>query len=127
MEYIMTIREYLKVDSFDRDLETGKALEHEEKYQKIINAIGKEKVFSCVPFSVEQIKHSRDPHLNDLSMKKWDFAAGYSWVNNRKMGTQDIIRYPSRLKDLLSGIGIDCFSNSDCVCILKQAAHMMIK
>jgi hypothetical protein len=126
MEYIMTIREYLKVDSFDRDLTTGQELKHEEKYQKIINALGKEKVFSCVPFSVDQIKNSHDPYLNDLPMETWDSAAGYSYFNNPRMGTQDMIRHPSRLKDLLHGIGIDCFSNSECVCILKVAARMMI-
>lgn len=122
----MTIREYLKIDSYDKNLETGIEMQHEEKYQAIIKAIGKKQVYTCIPFSAEQIKHSRDPYLNDLSMKKWDMAAGYCQYTNYGTRAQDIRRFPSHLKDLLNKIGITCFSCSELVCILKTAAHMMI-
>jgi hypothetical protein len=122
----MTIREYLKIDSCDRDLSTGIELSHDEKYTKIIDAIGKQAVYTCIPFTKDQIKHSKDPYLNDLSMKKWDAAAGYLQFTNDKTRSQDIKRFPSRLKDLLNKIGIDCFSCSELVCVLKVAARLWI-
>lgn len=123
----MTIRDYLKIDSLDRDIETGIELSHNEKYTIIIDAIGRKSVYACIPFSKEQLKRSRDPYLNDLSMRKWDSAAGYRCFTNYKTGTQDIDRFRSSLKDLLNGIGITCFSCSELVCILKTAAKLWME
>ena len=46
----------------------NKEIEHHEKYQTIINALGYEEVKKCVPFSLDKIEKSmkEDIYLNNL-------------------------------------------------------------
>lgn len=100
-------------------------MDHHVYYQKIINLIGYEKVKECVPYTLEEIKEAypKDEHLNNLPMKKWDYASGFQVITTR----YDQNYYPiySQLRTLLKRIGINCYSNAEGVCILKECARMM--
>lgn len=110
-------------NNFENVLNIGKNAPHREKMQIIVNALGFENVVACIPYTKNQIREAikTDEHLNNLPIKKWDEAAGFlvsgSYV--RLVG--------SRLTRLYASIGVDCFSLSDGVCILKEAAKMLIE
>lgn len=115
----MNFRGFLGLDSYDKD-NTGKEWTHSEKYQAIVNALGYEAIKECIPFTLDQIKEAikTDEHLNNLPLKKWDLASGFimDGANCKLVG--------SKLTDLYRKIGVNSFSNSDGVCILKECARM---
>lgn len=90
----------------------------QDYWKKIVNMIGYEEVKQCIPFSLEELKKSKDEHFNDLSICKWNRAAGY--ITNGA----NCIRIESRLTDLYRKIGVNCYSCSEGVCILKECARM---
>lgn len=96
---------------------------HEERYGAIVKAIGYEDVKKCIPFSIEQLKeaYEGDKHFNNLPMKKWDLAGGFTGWPSRA----DYVG--STLTRLYGRIGVDTFSCSDGVCILKCCARMWIE
>lgn len=100
-------------------------MDHHVYYQKVITLIGYENVKECVPYTLEEIKkaYPKDMYLNNLPMKNWDLASGFYVITTKY--NQDYIPYNSRLRGLLKGIGINCYSNSDGVCILKECARLM--
>jgi hypothetical protein len=122
MGYIMTtlnFKGFLGLDSYDKD-SSGKQWTHAEKYQAIVNALGYDAVKRCIPFTLDQIKEAiqKDEHLNNLSMKKWDLASGFvnEGIYCKHVGSQ--------LTSIYRKIGVNSFSNSDGVCILKECARM---
>lgn len=96
---------------------------HDERYESIVNAIGYEDVKQCIPYSLERLKKEfeKDKFMNGTSIEKWDMAAGFicKYGNAKYIG--------SRLTNLYRRIGVDTFSCSDGVCILKCCARMWIK
>lgn len=96
---------------------------HDEKYEAIVNALGYEDVKQCIPYSLDILKKEfkKDRHMNGTGMRKWDNAAGFIC----EYGTAKYIG--SRLTALYRRIGVDTFSPSDGVCILKCCARMWIK
>lgn len=118
----MTLKDLINVDAYGRDKITGKDIPYEEKYEKIINILGYENVKRCIPFTQDEIKKAlpEDQHLNNLSMKKWDAASGV-YVNN---ATGKAVITGSMLTMLYRAHGVNCFSQSDGVCILKVCARM---
>ena len=93
---------------------------HEEKYRAYIDFLGREDVEKFVPYSRDEIKtalENGDEHLNTLSIKEWDRAAGY--IENSRTG--EITRLNSGLSTLV-GKKVQNFSLSQCVSILKSAA-----
>lgn len=118
----MNINEFIGIDSFGKDKQTGFDVGHEEKYQRIIFALGYEEVKKCIPFSRDKIVKAlkTDKYLNNLSMKLWDAESGI-YVNNH---TGKATITGSRLVELYRKHGINCFSQSDGVCILKNCARM---
>lgn len=105
----MTESEYLK-------------LPHTTKYEKIIEALGYENVKSCIPFELDKLKeaYKTDPNFNNLSLRTWDFAAGYTGGPSRC----DFVG--NRLTHLYNTIGVTRFSCSEGICILKTCALMWI-
>ena len=96
---------------------------HDERYEAIVNAIGYEDVKQCIPYSLERLKKEfeKDKFMNGTSIEKCDMAAGFicKYGNAKYIG--------SRLTNLYRRIGVDTFSCSDGVCILKCCARMWIK
>lgn len=100
-------------------------MDHHVYFQKVIGLMGYEKVKECVPYTLEEIKEAypKDRHLNNLPIKKWAYASGFQVITTR----YDENCYPinTSLRRLLKEIGINCYSNSEGVCILKECARMM--
>lgn len=118
----MNFKQFLGVDSLDR-MANGTTLTHKEKYETIVNALGYEDVKRCVPFTIEQITEAikTDEYLNDLAMSKWDMAGGFIC----SCGEAKLIG--SELTNLYRKIGVNSYSPSDSVCILKACARMMVE
>ena len=97
-------------------------LPHDEKYQTIIKALDYESVKKCIPFSLEELKtaYETNKSFNNLDMRKWDYAAGYTGGPSRC----DFVG--NTITGLYHNIGVDCFSCSEGICILKQCAKMWI-
>lgn len=111
----MTIEDFMGV----------KRLSSEGFWRKVVEKLGYDRVKKCVPFTLKQLKGSKDYHFNDLSMKKWDYASGYIWT--RTDYDEIMTRVHTRLTELYRENGITCWSNSDGVCILKECARMMLE
>ena len=118
----MNINELTNIDSRGNDKITGKAIGHEENMHRIIAVLGYENVKRCIPFSLAEIKAAlpRDRYLNNLSISKWRNASGV-YVNDCS-GTTRIFYTP--LVGLYRAHGINCFSQSDGVSILKECARL---
>lgn len=102
----MTFSEFAGVKCADIDIETGNRMAHRDIYRRVIERLGGlEKVKPYIPFSIEQIQKAfpKDEYLNNLTIRKWDRAAGWLWVLYRK-------------NDIHSA------SLSQGVCLLKEAA-----
>lgn len=89
---------------------------HELHYSNIVKALGYDAVKRCVPFELKSdtkwkkdIIKSRDRHLNNLPLKDWDRAAT-CYFN----------------KSLLDNQGVNAWSLSQIVCLLKECARMML-
>lgn len=106
--------------TFKEALNLTPEMNYEEQYEKIIMALGYENVKKCIPFSLEQIKKAllKDEYLNNLPMKKWDIESGFIYKHG------DCVFVGSPLVKLYHKIGVNAFSNSEGVAILKQCARM---
>ena len=104
----MNVKEFLNLDSLNIDKD-GNAISHEEKYTRIVNAIGLEKCVHYLPETKENLKLAleEDEFLNNIPLQKWDFAF-------------------SDFRFEFYEIGINVISKSDSVCTLKQCARMYV-
>ncbi len=94
-----------------------------EKYTKVVKALGEREVYDCLPFDKKEISKAikTDPALNNLPLRRWDIAAGFY----PKAGQYEIIG--SSLMNLMKAkYGVTSFRCSDNVCILKEAARMLV-
>ena len=98
-------------------------LDHYEKYNRIVEKLGRKAVEDCVPFDVDTLKaaYKKDSAFNTINISKWDQAAGYVCRRGEvyRAGSQ-------RLGDIFRKAGVTCYSLSEAVCILKCAARGMI-
>lgn len=119
----MTINDLANVHYCNIDNATGKEISHREKYRRVISALGYENVKKCIPFSLDEIKEAlpKDKHLNNLSMKKWDSAAGFICEYGKAIFIGSPLIY------LYHKNGVNAFSPSDGVCILKEAARLWVE
>ena len=103
---------------------------HKEKYEKIVNFLGYENVLKYLPFNEEQIRKAyygkNDEHLNSLSIRKWNNATGVIVQKDNNYNSKTVIS-GFGLSGLLIHKGINVFSLSECVCILKRAAVMRLE
>lgn len=108
--------------TFNEKLNLSRDLSHEEKYGRIIDALGFENVKKCLPFTEDEIRkaYAEDKHLNTLPLKKWSLAAGF------ETNGSDVKHVGSPLTFLYSAIGVNAYSCSEGVCILKECARRSI-
>lgn len=104
----MNLKKFAGVDSYYKDIRTGKELEFREYMGRVVNKIGLDKIEPYIPFEISDIREmlKYDEHLNNLPLRKWDYAASY-------------------MDSLLFRNGITTFSLSDKVCILKEAVRIL--
>ena len=118
----MTLKEAIGV-LVDIDIKTGEKLTHSEIYGRAIEFLGGlDDVARFVPFPVETIrmKLKDDPHLNNTAMSKWDAASGFvcRGIDCKFIG--------GGIWELYRQHRINAASNSDGVCILKEAARRLV-
>lgn len=118
----MTTREKMKELIGITDLD-----DFDKAYAAIVGQFDPEALHALMPATDEEITAAlaEDENLNNIPIVKWDAAAGFRvWVN-RRLQTQEVAMIPgARLHKMLSDIGVDSFSCSECVCILKTYARM---
>jgi hypothetical protein len=104
----MTLKQFANVDSYLRDLDNGNELEWRDYMARIINKLGIKNIEPYMPCSIDCIREKlqSDEHLNNIPIKYWDNKADY-------------------LHYLLQRNGITCYSLSERVCILKEAARLL--
>lgn len=118
----MTLKEAVGIKSCNIDAQTGEKVEHSEIYGRIIEYLGGlDAVAKYIPFSISFIKEKikDDVHLNNTSMDKWDYASGF------KCNGSNVIFLRCGIWALYAKHGINSASNSDGVCILKEAARRL--
>lgn len=80
-------------------------ISHEEFYLWLADSIGIG--IQAVPFSIEKLKTSKDPHFNDLPLITWDRMDG--------VVRSQAVRH-----------GMRAWSLSDTVCVLKNVARKAV-
>lgn len=123
----MDLKQFANVDSFCRDLDTGQEVAWHDYMWRVIEKLGLENVKSYIPFEIEYLKEKmkKDVHFNNTPIKVWDNAAGYAVYVDRKTKREDYMPLRYGVVDLFIYNGITCFSVSDGVCVLKEAARRL--
>lgn len=124
----MNIKEFANVDSFYRDKNTGKEMEWREYMGRVVNKLGIENIKPYIPYDIKVLKEhfdKGDVHFNNTSMEGWDKAGGFIPYINKRTKTMEYLKTPSGLANLLRSNGINCWSPSDMVCILKETARIL--
>lgn len=123
----MTLKDCAGVDSFNRDIETGETLSHEEVYGRLIRRLGEAEIWRFVPYDIDVLcdKFRTDRHFNNTPMRTWDFAAGFETCLD-KYGAENVRWLHSGLSLWLVHHGINTFSPSQCVSLLKQCAKRAV-
>lgn len=88
-----------------------------------IEDLGFEELVRCLPYTLEvlQEKYKDDKHFNNTSLKAWDLAAGFNVIGSR------IFLHRSTLRAMLLKKGINVYSSSDGVHLLKSVARKLVK
>lgn len=106
----MNLKEFAGVDSYNRDIHTGREIGWHDYMSRIISKIGVKHIEPYIPFEASDIREAlkTDENLNNLPLYKWDYAAKY-------------------MTNLLHRNGITTYSLSERVCILKETARILYK
>ena len=123
----MILKEFAGVDSFYRDIETEREISHTEYMHRIIDKLGLENIARHIPFDIDCLKEKfkRDKHFNNTAMQVWDVAAGFIPHIDRKTHTLEYNQSHSGLAYLFIANRITCFSVSEGVSVLKEAARIL--
>lgn len=126
----MNLKEFANVDSFWRDLDTGETIEWRDYMARIINKIGINSIKPYIPYDMETLMEryrKGDIHFNDgnMSIKVWDRAAGFDSNINPQTKKMDYNHSRRGLGPLLIHNGINLYSCSEAVCILKETARIL--
>ena len=116
-----TFSEAINIKSANIDTITGETISHRDIYTRAINLFGGlDAVIPYIPFTLEQIKQAleTDEHLNNLPMARWDSASGFT---SGRQG--NVVFIGGGVWRLYSKAGINAASNSQGVCLLKEAAR----
>lgn len=97
--------------------------EFNERYEKLIELVGLEAIVPYIPATKEEVKEAAQisRSLNSIPLSKWDRAAGYSVEGTR------VTNLGYGANRLLVANGINCYSLSECVSLLKHAALKWIE
>lgn len=119
----MTFSEFIGIKCADIDIETGEKMEHRAIYRRAVERFGGiDAIKPLIPFTKVQIKEALangDEYLNSLPISKWDEASGF-YCNGAKCTS--MFRAP--IWRLYGKNRVTSASNSQGVCLLKEAARM---
>ncbi len=100
---------------------------YERYYKNVVNRLGLENIRPIIPFTKEELVEAyainTSFNTNNTPIRKWNAAAGFS--ENPKSGIITI--FGSKLIMMLKNEGVTSFSPSQLVCILKEAAKMIVE
>lgn len=117
----MTIGQLIGLDENKTDFNTF--------WHTAVNRIGLDAIMSHVPFSVDALKNSylEDTHFNTsiTPLRMWDRAAGV--INTGTRGMTGPFQYSGGLKEMLARKGATSTSLSECVCLMKVAAEIVVR
>lgn len=105
----MNIKEFAGINA-QFETPNGEKMSHEELYTKVVNAIGLSGCAVYIPATPEELRAALrvDPHLNNIPLKRWDDQYG-------------------SIRRALAYKQITQVSLSQAVCVLKQAARMLVE
>ena len=120
----MTLNEATGIHRCDVDKTTGRELSYHERYTRYIDYLGGlDAVKPYIPFELDYLipKYKKDRLFNNTPISAWNNAAGF-----RRLGPDAIPTYGG-LWNLYRQHGINTESCATGVCILKEAAKMLIE
>ena len=125
----MNLKEFANVDSLYRDLNTGQEVEWHDYMARVIGKLGAENIKPYIPYPLSYLKEKLkdDIHLNNTEITRWDFAGGFISHISPKTKVKVFSFAKSGLAYFLAQNGVTCMSPSECVCILKETARILIK
>lgn len=94
-----------------------------ERMDKLVEYIGIDSIIPYIPATKEEVKEAAQisKSLNSIPLSKWDRAAGYSVEGVR------VTNCGYGANRLFITSGINCYSLSECVSLLKHAALKWIE
>lgn len=123
----MNLKEFANVDSYYMDIDTGTEISWHDYMGRVIDKLGVANIKPYIPFSIEHIKEAikEDVNLNNTKLVSWMGAAGFRSFINKKTQAETIVPLHCGLSTLFVNNGITCFSPSDGVSVLKEAARRL--
>ena len=123
----MTLKAFAGVDSFYRDFETKMEISYIEYMCRIIDKLGLENITHYIPFDIDYLKEKfkRDKYFNNTQLQAWDVAVGFIPHISKSTHTLNYSCARNGLADLFIANKITCFSVSEGVCVLKEAARIL--
>ena len=120
----MNIKQFMLNKGIDKD-----KISHNDFYTKVVDALGYKDILKYLPFSLIEIKKAfkKDIHLNNLDLKKWDEMSGIGMVYNHEWKSMSPYHNHKGLYNIYKKYGINCYSQCDGVCILKQCARLALE
>ena len=122
----MNLKQFAGVSMGMVDEKSGKVLGWEEYINRVVNKIGLNELKRFLPYDISYIReaYNKDKNLNNTKINDWNRASGF-WKSVGEGQNLVYIDLHCGLKEYLPKIGINVFSVSECVCILKEAARML--
>ena len=111
--------------SFDEKY--GSSVKNPNCYHDAVNDLGFDNVRRLLPWTDKELfaSYTVDEHFNTKStpIDAWDRIAGYS--ENHITGA--LTSFGSPLKGMLYKAGVNCFSCSQLICMLKEVAKITVE
>ena len=103
----MTLKQFVGVDAYLRDKKTKEELSHEEYMHRVVTKLKVELVKKCVPFDARELSEAyiRNSNFNSIPLHHWEQT--------------------TEISKLFVANGINIFSTSEKVAVLKYAAKLM--
>lgn len=123
----MTLKEFAGVDSYYRDINTGTEIEWRNYMRRVIDKLRIENVRRYIPYTLGSLKekYKKDKHFNNTDLNAWLWAAGFKSEIDKKTREEKMIPLSDGLRNLFVQNGITCFSPSEEVSVLKEAARIL--
>jgi hypothetical protein len=121
----MDLKKCVNVNACYKDLDTGTEITWDEYMSRIIDKLGLENIKPYIPFELDYLKEKleKDIHLNNTSLISWERAAGFLTYPFK----YDVTYIGGGISSLFLRNGINTFSSSEGVCILKETARRLIE
>lgn len=128
----MTLNEAIGIKYGMYDAKTGEEVSLAERCRRAIEFLGGlDEVAKFIPFPVEILREKlkEDPNLDNTSLSTWDKAAGFRCGTWRNAGRQkyQCLLVRGGIWELYEKHGITSASCDNGVCLLKEAARMLVE